>query len=341
VVIRASSAAAISALVADLASEHAVTREAAIARLTVIGGRAVGRLVALARDRDATPGARAAALQALAGIGDPQGLEPALEALGETDQDIAQAAIMVARAFLDSPQGIAALDRLTAIVLDRQRATADRLAALNALSDLGASALHPILAALADDRDKTLAAAAGLRRRRPAASPADQLDDAARGVLGDDPTALRQAIVVAGDEVPPDTLRQIIEAVHVREGGEPVEKRPPWSAVRASAHAVLARRGSREALYDLRETIASAREPIAVEFVAAATTIGDASCLDAIATAYAKSPAGASGHDWWRAHLVDAFRTIVRREALTRRHKAVQRIARRSKATLDHLWPRT
>jgi hypothetical protein len=42
-----------------------------------------------------------------------------------------------------------------------------------------------------------------------------------------------------------------------------------------------------------------------------------------------------SGHDdrWWREHLAEAFRAIVAREALTRRHPALKLILER--------WPST
>ena len=76
-VIKASSAKQIDALVADLASSRAITREAATARLTVFGGRAVDRLMAFARS-DAPPAARAAALRTFEAIGDPHGLDTAL-----------------------------------------------------------------------------------------------------------------------------------------------------------------------------------------------------------------------------------------------------------------------
>src|SRR5205823_3704029 len=60
VVIKASSGKAIDALVADLASDAAVKRDAAVARLTVIGARAVERLIALATNVSATSSARVA-----------------------------------------------------------------------------------------------------------------------------------------------------------------------------------------------------------------------------------------------------------------------------------------
>jgi hypothetical protein len=67
-----------------------------------------------------------------------------------------------------------------------------------------------------------------------------------------------------------------------------------------------------------------------VEFLAAISAIGDLSCLEPIAAAYARwSASGHAERDWWRRHLVDAFRAIVSRERLTRRHAVMKKIAKR------------
>ena len=52
--------------------------------------------------------------------------------------------------------------------------------------------------------------------------------------------------------------------------------------------------------------------------------IGDASCVEAIASAHANAKDA-----WWRHHLADAFYTIVQREKLTSRHAAMKKIAKR------------
>jgi hypothetical protein len=100
--------------------------------------------------------------------------------------------------------------------------------------------------------------------------------------------------------------------------------------VRAAVHVALAHRGGRLGLYDLRETLEGASAPLPVEFVAALTAIGDASCLEPIVAAYARTrPAPRPGHDWWHERLADAFQTIVTRERVTRRHAVMKRIERR------------
>ena len=96
----------------------------------------------------------------------------------------------------------------------------------------------------------------------------------------------------------------------------------------------LAQRGSRLALYDLRESLETAHGPLAVEFLAAVTLVGDATCLEAIAAAHAKAkPKDA----WWRNHLAGAFKAIVTRERLTRRHAALKKIEKRWPGVLDDM----
>jgi len=79
-VIKASASKEIDALVADLSSANAIKRDGAIARLSVIGQRAVERLVRLAADSKASPAARLAAFRTLENIADPRALPPALAA---------------------------------------------------------------------------------------------------------------------------------------------------------------------------------------------------------------------------------------------------------------------
>jgi hypothetical protein len=84
----------------------------------------------------------------------------------------------------------------------------------------------------------------------------------------------------------------------------------------------------------MRELLDSANGPLPVEFLAALAQIGDASCLEAVAGAYARSSgSGRSRHDWWREHLADVFRAIVVRERISGRHAVAKRIEKR--------WPGT
>jgi hypothetical protein len=98
-------------------------------------------------------------------------------------------------------------------------------------------------------------------------------------------------------------------------------------------HAALASRHSRVALYDLRETLERTKEPLPVDFLAALEAIGDASCLEPIAEAYARA-SGGSGEAWWKRHLSDAFRAIATRERISRRNAVMKRIEKRWPAIL-------
>jgi len=129
VVIKASTGRQVDTLMADLGAPSAITRDGAVARLTVIGERAVSRLMALVADRQATTAARVAAIHALEGIGDMRAFDPALAALDDADPAIGAAAIGVLQVFLTSARGMDALDRLSATALDRTRDRIVRLAA--------------------------------------------------------------------------------------------------------------------------------------------------------------------------------------------------------------------
>jgi hypothetical protein len=330
VAIKASSSRQIDALVTDLASADAVKREAAIARLTVLGARAVERVAALAASLTAAGPARSAAFRTLEGIADPRAFEPALQALADADQGVAVAAIAVVRLFVRSAR---AVDRLTAVTLDRRRPEPVRLAALRALRDLEAATIAPLLKSLSADSSQAIraAAAAPPAQRLTERDPLDALAQAANEGLSDDPDAIRLAIVQAGGIAPLPQLLKIVERVRDREGSFASGRRGDnWAPVRASAHLALAERGSRLGVYDLRESLERSRTPLPVEFLTALSLAGDASCLEAIARAHADAREA-----WWRDHLARAFQAIVTRERLTKRHAALKRIAKKWPALVE------
>jgi HEAT repeat protein len=318
----------VGALIADLSSDRAVARDAAVARLTVVGGRAVDRLVAVL---DAAPStvAAVAALRALEAIGDARALPAILRAAGSADPGVAAAAVAAAAPHLDGSRGPDVLDRLTAVALDRARPDEVRVAALDAIARLDARTIGPLFAKLAKDPSEAVrrCAAAGGRTTREDA-PGLLAEAAARG-LPDDPALLRRALADAGAAARLTDLLRIVERVREREATEPPTRRAEWLTTRAAAHAALAARNSRLALYDLREALESAKAPLPVEFLAALGRIGDASCVEPIAAAYARARDA-----WWRGHLADAFQAIVKREGLTRRHAAIKRIEKRWPAVL-------
>jgi hypothetical protein len=113
-----------------------------------------------------------------------------------------------------------------------------------------------------------------------------------------------------------------------------VQTQDAWLGVRGVAHAALARRHSRLALYDLRETIARAAAPVPAGFLSALRQIGDADALEAIAAG-----ASATSDARWRDQLVDVFHDVAAREQVGRRHAVARRIARRWPALAGVLWP--
>src|SRR4029077_11301167 len=112
----------------------------------------------------------------------------------------------------------------------------------------------------------------------PARDDADAwLRDAVENALPDDASGVRDVVKAAGDTAPLPLLHQLIERIREREQAETGTRRAEWMGGRAIAHLALARRGSRLALYDLRETLEAARGPLPVEFLASLREIGDVS----------------------------------------------------------------
>jgi hypothetical protein len=330
VVIRASSAAEVTRLLADLASGNPVRRESAIARLTLVGDRAVDRLLPLLSSR--TPDeTRIAALAALEAMGHPRGLSAALALTSDPSPALVAAAIGVARVHLtsrDAENTSAALDCLAAIALDPGRREADRALALDALHDLPRHDLEPILARLRDDPSAAIrqrvtgsSGAAG----RPEPGPLSVL---AAATLSHDPAEARTQVQAAAPNAAISDLHRLIGVVRERERAERTSaRRQEWCVVRATVHQVLAARGSRIGLYDLRETLEAAGAPVAVGFLAAAGAVGDATCLEPLAAAYSRAQSGR--HESWRRQISLAFREIVRREKITRRHAILKRVINR------------
>ena len=331
-VIKTSSGKLIDRLIAGLSADSPVTVEAAVARLTVIGTRAVERLTAVV-DRTAPPSARIAALRTLEAIADPRALVPVFVAMDDRDMGVASAAISTARRFLRSARGADVVDHLTRIALDVGRPESLRLIVIHALDDLEPTTLRPLWTALAHDPSPAVRASAHSATSHGSAAPTDPVDDltaAAERDLPDDPVALRHVIARAGPLVALPLLHRIVERVRERETAEPPDRRPDWTTTRAAAHLALAHRGSRLALYDLRESLEAARAPLPVEFLAALSIVGDSSCLEAIAAAYARTAdSGRAQMDWWRQHLASAFHAIVKRNRITRRHAVLKKIAKR------------
>jgi hypothetical protein len=307
-VIKSSSAREVDRLVAQLRDGSPVEREAAIARLRVIGARAVDRLVRMIRS-DAGAAARAAALKALEGTDDPRGRAAATEYLDAEMPAVASAAIAVLRTHLTSDAAV--LDAVTAVALDRTRPKSVRLAALDALSELPRATIQPVLQQVGGDdpalSGATLSGAPG---------------DGAGGGF-DEPSGLREWLAVRGAAAPLSEIHDAIVRIRERERDEPSARhRQEWQAARGEAHLVLARRGSRVALYDLREAFDASTAPLPIDFLSAITLIGDASCVEPLARAWAAS----TREPWWRGRVAEAGRAIAAQAKLTTRSAVGRRV---------------
>lgn len=295
-----------------------------MARLAVIGARAITPLTSLAADATAAAPARVAALQALEAIGDGRAAGVALALLDDPDDALAIAAIGVLGPVARQRDARAsrALERLAALALARDETPNRRLAALSALDELPDRLVAPVYRALVDDPAPRIAARV-TRRESGASMPLEVLIE--RG-LPDDPAVLTAVVREDADKTRAAGLRVLVENIRARERDSKLNQRPAWMTVRGLVHQALAARGSRLALYDLRETLEAAAGPLPVGFLAAVAAIGDASCLEPLAAAWLNA---APADRWWRDHLAEVFRAIVKREDLTRRHKAMQRILER------------
>jgi hypothetical protein len=302
-VIKASAAAEVRTLVDALHGEDDVQREAAIARLSVIGSRAVARLSEAFDQTQARP-AKVAILRALEAIADHRSGPLAEKAINERG-DVGVAAAGVLRALLTSTHeqsATSALDALVAAALTGAKDQRVRHAAVEALQDTPASVRNRLAEALRADP-----------------APADPVwDDALEGRLPERPELLRDALTARAGAAPLNALRKMIDAVRAREGDAPRAQRDAWLALRGSMHHALALRGSRVALYDLRETIEG--EPDArrlpPSLLAALHALGDRTCLEPLA-ALRDRTTGADEH--LRHQLTTAYDTIVKREKTKKR----------------------
>jgi hypothetical protein len=335
VVIKRSAAQEIQTLLNELRDASDVRREAAVARLAVIGTRAVDRLIALLADPHSSSEAKVAALRALESIGDARALAPAVSLLGTSQPDVAVAAVGVLRTFLGSKHAADALDRLIALALDGAGPEGARLAALDAIRDTGTQALGPVWERLR--QDPNLAVRHRAAREAGEADVLAEIEAAAAGALPAEAPLLAALVERAGADAPLPTLHRLLEQVLAREHQE---RRPAargeWLAARGVIHLALASRGSRVALYDLRDTVERAASPLPASFLSALSAVGDVASLDAVAGAYGRVAAGPRDMAIepevaaaWQHQLADSFEAIARREGVGRRHAAIKRIEAR------------
>jgi len=220
-------------------------------------------------------------------------------------------------------RGTRAFERLAATALSAGSPTAVRLAALAALDGQPEKLLKPIYEVLAKDPASKVVARA-TRHQAGAVEPLEAL--VALG-LPADPAVVAAVAREDGERAPLATLKRAVEIVRSRqEQVVDAEAREQWAVVRGVLHQHLAARGSRLALYDLREALESATTHLPVGFLSAAAVVGDTSCLMPLARAWVDSAAIDRS---WRDHLAETFGAIVTREKLTRRHAVLKQILER------------
>ena len=319
-VIKASAASEIRQLIAALGAEDEVRREAAIARLAVLGARAVDRLIAAyesAADRDT----RIAILRALESVGDRRTVPVARGALSAGgDLGVAAASALRGAARFTARIG---RHRCARRARGRPRSIPRRTAGSGWRRS---------------KRFRTCLPAYGLaspRRCRPIRIRASRHERSTCRATPPRPTPSGRTRWKAGSPMPRraarggtaarrrrralSALQKLIDAIRAREGSVRAQaKRTEWQAVRGALHQALALRGSRVAVYDLRETIEGARGPVPVSFLAALHVVGDASCLEPLAAAYARREAR-------RAVAPPARRGVPRDRAAREGHAAARR----------------
>ena len=283
-------------LIADLQSSDSIRRDAAVARLRILGNRALPRLIDLVAAHESAA-VRALALDTLEGLDDVRAIEVAFEALRDGNIEVVIAALGVLRRWVAEETGTRLLDAITAITVDRSRDARVRVAALAALSELPEHLVRPI-------RDQA----------PPPESAGPSLDD---------PVQVREWIQAYGAGATLSTLHELITRTREREHAESSSRlRSEWLQARGRAHQALAKRDSLVALYDLRETFEAATGALPQSFLSTAAAIGDASCLEPLARAWATA-----GKDLdWNHQLSTTAATIMRREKLTGRSAAVKKL---------------
>ena len=283
-------------LIADLQSPDSIRRDAAVARLRILGGRALPRLIELVAVHDSAS-VRALAFDALEGLDDVRVIDVAFDGLRDGDVEVVIAALGVLRRWVVEETGTRLLDAITAIVVDRSRDARVRVAALAALSELPEHLVRPI-------RDQA----------PPPESAGPSLEE---------PLAVREWIQAYGAGATLSTLHELVTRTREREHDESSSRlRSEWLQARGRAHLALAKRESRVALYDLRETFEAATSALPQSFLSTAATIGDGSCLEPLARAW-----GAAGRNLdWKHQLSTTAATIMRREKLSGRSAAVKKL---------------
>jgi hypothetical protein len=316
-------------LVRRLGSERAAERDAAAARLRLLGERALPALTQVLRGRDRR--ARSAALQALEGQVSRRALAPVLGLCEDADPEVARAAIEWIAAN-PGPGVPEALDALLAVLLDERRPDAQRLAAFEVVPGLADRERRAVLGQLRATRSRALAARVEALTVRSSPSGPQGLAALHRALAeSSDPAELGRLLgAVARHHSPASlpVLRRLLDRL-----GAAADAGRAHAELAARVHGVLSAMGSRIALYDLRERLARRPVPAAAALLAAAARVGDASLVPVLAAVAADVP-----------RLVPecsrAFRAIAAREKLGPRSAALRAVRPEHRTALDALRER-
>lgn len=313
-------------LVRDLVGDAPERAEAAAARLLVMGLRAMPHIVKALAD-SSRPEATQRILTVLETLPASRGVMPALEAVLATSPDCAPAAVTVLGAWVncaDRSLATWAFDRLAATAFDESVPGATRAAAVRAIAPLDDDAARAVLERLRDAVDPLVRDAA---RGEP---PAGGLE-ASRAAPGDDPERFRRHVAAVAETAPLTELHHLLEQARTRQQAAAGElHQAAWLAARAAVHQALAARGSTLGLYDVREVLERLAGPPPVALIAALATAGDASCVDALATAWDRVQ-----DVWTRQQLREALVAICARCGLTKRHAAIKKLVARAHPLAD------
>ena len=293
--------------VAELASTSPGVRESAIARLTLLGERAVQPLIETLRA--GSPVARLGAIKVLEQLNAPRALPALLGQLTAVESEIVAAAA-AAIAGLGGAKAVGPLSK----ALGHEDAQA-RAAAADALAKLFATgveeALEPLVGTLLDGK-------ADERLRRIAERALSRL-----------PARELRAIRARINNSPPAPLPPTATITSLHRELQGVSD----TAAAIRLHQALAERGSRIALYDLRERLEARPAKSAEALLDIAARIGDASLVASIVSLAADRTA-------LTAACADALAAIVSREKLRRTHRLVKAVRPEHRAILDGLWSR-
>jgi hypothetical protein len=290
-------------LIEQLSSASASSRESAVARLILLGERAIQPLLASLPQAPAR--GRLAALAVLDSQPPPGWMAQVPSLLRDRSPEVAaRAAGLLGKALRLG--AVEALDPLLEVLFDEGVHEATRLAALEGVRALPDAELQPILERLRRGSNPVLA-----RRASAPEAPA------------------RPGPLPAGVEAIPllhDAIRTLAQRAAQGQSAALAEER-------ARLHLELAARGSRIALYDLREML-DARPPRAGgALLAAATQVGDASFVPTLARLACDAPPLLPA-------CAEALAAIVRRERLRKTSRAVRAVRPEHRRAFEALWER-